>query len=421
MKKKYVFVPNLIFDHNECTEYLEFMSKKGWKLKTITPHFAIFIPCQHSYKYQIDYTELNEEFNDIVNKEGYEHIACYFNIHIYANKNLHALDLQTDEDIHQLFLNKYYSKSSMLGITFLGLLFIIFGMVGCYHFVNEPIALIYIETRLLCLSIGSLLLGSISIYSGFVIHLKRKSIEQTKYSYQHFRPYDNTQYIMLILLVIACMILCFICQMNPLGFIFLFILAGVYNYTNYSLIPKLETKTKRNIMIVFIVIIWFIGQFLIRYTFQIYDNMKANVPDYFPAYEEVYASQENLFIYEVNAVTPNTHILHSQNYYRCLNENIAKDIFKYTVIEGEKLARLTSRENIDQSSYQTDEWSIEDIQPRPYDEAMSLYHFYPSKYFEECYYLDNVVIARHKNIVVQLVVNHINDIDKTLKEYIEFR
>ena len=40
--------------------------------------------------------------------------------------------------------------------------------------------------------------------------------------------------------------------------------------------------------------------------------------------------------------------------------------------------------------------------------------------FEECYYLNHIVIAKHQNKVVKVFVEDINHIDETLKPYLEF-
>lgn len=421
MKKKFILKNNLMYYHEEFIQYLENMSQKGWQLKTLTPHFMTFVACQQPYKYQIDYTDRHEEYNEILLEEGYEHVACHDKIHVYINKNLQAMDLQTDHDVHQTFLMNLHSKSSMICIIIIGIIVILLGIVGCHHFINQPTALIYLEARLLCISILGILLGMLCLYDGYITYLKRKSIMNMNYSYHHFHIYDLITQICLVILFLLSLLACLICQMSILGVILLFVVMRIYYYIINSVIPRLETKTKRNVYIWLACILCFFGQFFIRYSFEISDNIQAPIAKDFPAYELVYASYKNMFVYEIETAIPDTYVLHEQSYYRCLNETIAEDLFRYAIIEGEKLTRLPSSEKeVDQLSYETGEWSIDDIHSISYDQAISLYQRYSSKYFEDCYVLDNVVVAKHQNIVVKLIINDHGNIDKTLKQYLEW-
>lgn len=100
MKKyKYTYLGRKVRYDEQFIEYLENMSRKGWKLVSFR-EFAKFKRCDKELKYQIDYNDLSEEYVDVLHSLGYEHICCYNNMHVYANEDLNAPDLSSDEDIY---------------------------------------------------------------------------------------------------------------------------------------------------------------------------------------------------------------------------------------------------------------------------------------------------------------------------------
>ena len=68
MKHKYVLRNSLYLDE-ELQDYFNEMSKKGWRLDFIGYYYR-FSKDEHVYKYQIDYTPISSEYQDILKEMG---------------------------------------------------------------------------------------------------------------------------------------------------------------------------------------------------------------------------------------------------------------------------------------------------------------------------------------------------------------
>ena len=61
----------------ELQEYFNKMSKKGWRLDFIGYYYR-FSHDEHVYKYQIDYTPISSEYQDILKEMGYHEVRNSF-------------------------------------------------------------------------------------------------------------------------------------------------------------------------------------------------------------------------------------------------------------------------------------------------------------------------------------------------------
>lgn len=98
MKYKYTFLRNRLYYDEILVPYLERMSKEGWNLVSMNTFFK-FEKTPQTYKYQVDYNPLTDEYLETLNYLGYEHVCCVQDMHIYRNLDLNAEDLSSDEDI----------------------------------------------------------------------------------------------------------------------------------------------------------------------------------------------------------------------------------------------------------------------------------------------------------------------------------
>ncbi len=94
MKYKYTFLRNRLYYDEILVPYLERMSKEGWNLVSMNTFFK-FEKTPQTYKYQVDYNPLTDEYLETLNYLGYEHVCCVQDMHIYRNLDLNAEDLES--------------------------------------------------------------------------------------------------------------------------------------------------------------------------------------------------------------------------------------------------------------------------------------------------------------------------------------
>ena len=95
MKYKDVLRNSLYLDE-ELQDYFNEMSKKGWRLDFVG-HYYRFIKDEHVYKYQIDYTPISSEYQDILKGMGYHEVRNSFDdFRVLENENVDAPDLNTE-------------------------------------------------------------------------------------------------------------------------------------------------------------------------------------------------------------------------------------------------------------------------------------------------------------------------------------
>ena len=95
MKYKDVLRNSLYLDE-ELQDYFNEMSKKGWRLDFVGYYYR-FIKDEHVYKYQIDYTPISSEYQDILKEMGYHEVRNSFDdFRVLENENVDAPDLNTE-------------------------------------------------------------------------------------------------------------------------------------------------------------------------------------------------------------------------------------------------------------------------------------------------------------------------------------
>ncbi|MEG0367822.1 MAG: DUF2812 domain-containing protein, partial [Coprobacillus sp.] len=114
MKYKYIYASGKLLIEDDCIAFLEDMSKQGWKLKRVLFSLFIFERCDTPLKYQIDYSDYDKEYVEVIEDLGYEYICLFKEIKFYCNTDLNAVDLQTDPTICELNLLKRYNTFNIL-------------------------------------------------------------------------------------------------------------------------------------------------------------------------------------------------------------------------------------------------------------------------------------------------------------------
>lgn len=417
MKNKYTLIKNRLYYEKESIQYLEDMSKNGWQLKAFGFFFFHFIPCDMSLKYQFDYNEFNEEYLMILEEQGYHHIDCCNDIHIYSNKNKNAPDIQTDEKVYQTILLHRYNLATIITKLIFGILAICFGIWSINDTLSKHIALLYLHYDFISLGVIGIFIGLFLLLDSLVIFIKRKSIFKFIYSYQKLRTLDKLKRYYGFLVIFICTIIGLPNLLfQPTRFLFvclsLFILF-FYQYMNRRMIPKIRSSKKR---LTIFIISFVVFTFCITVIPSMRDNQSLTSSS-LPFQDQVYYTQQNIFIKQVSAFTEETDLFYQQKYYHCLTNKIAKQIFNYEIIETERLSRKPSEEQINQIVEKQGHWSIDDIKAKSYQHAITKYQKLPSLYFEECYYIEDIVVARHKDIVVVLYISDITEYDEVLKNY----
>ena len=130
MKYKYVLRNSLYLDE-ELQDYFNEMSKNGWRLDFVGYYYR-FIKDEHTYKYQIDYTPISSEYQDILKEMGYHEVKNSFDdFRVLENENIEAPDLNTEfvfdknNKINQFKKKRYFIYPILAVFLFwLGKLFI---------------------------------------------------------------------------------------------------------------------------------------------------------------------------------------------------------------------------------------------------------------------------------------------------------
>ena len=130
MKYKYVLRNSFYLDE-ELQDYFNEMSKNGWRLDFVGYYYR-FIKDEHTYKYQIDYTPISSEYQDILKEMGYHEVRNSFDdFRVLENENVEAPDLNTEfvfdknNKINQFKKKRYFIYPILAVFLFwLGKLFI---------------------------------------------------------------------------------------------------------------------------------------------------------------------------------------------------------------------------------------------------------------------------------------------------------
>lgn len=423
MKNKYVLKSSLFLD-DELVDYLNHMSQKGWKLDFMGYYYK-FIPCNQSYKFQIDYNEQIEEYLEILNDYGYEEIKCGFDFHVYANKNLYAPDLNT-EDILVIHykLKKFSISKSVISFVLAIISFFLAKMLlkdifligkGAYFYnpnsfwigiLFAVIMLIFIvlaiynlsARRLLKKGIGRLkLLKTITIIKDTILIIIMVSLFIYNLINGVFFKFDFLVEVALTF-IIVCGLEYFLRKLGSKKFIIfiemmvLIIISPILTNIN-NVFENHTEKTDEKIMIA---------------DFPVNDDITSRFDT---SYTKVVEFEHNTNIMDITREP----ILSKERYIECKNRETANEVFKYIVIQADK----DNRELIDYQAFMKDKnrntWSDDEISYRNYKQSLSGY-----KKIDHYYINENYVIMLHNNKIVQVYIKDNDDIDMILQKFVDF-
>lgn len=162
MKYKDVLRNSLYLDE-ELQDYFNEMSKKGWRLDFVGYYYR-FIKDEHAYKYQIDYTPISSEYQDILKGMGYHEVRNSFDdFRVLENENVDAPDLNTEFVFDKNNKMKQFKKIRYFIYPILAYFLFWLGKIFIKDIVEIGKPVLYYE------GFGSLLMGIVFIVLSFVL------------------------------------------------------------------------------------------------------------------------------------------------------------------------------------------------------------------------------------------------------------
>ena len=159
---KYVLRNSLYLD-DELQDYFNEMSKKGWRLDFVSYYYR-FVKDEHVYKYQIDYTPISSEYQDILKEMGYHKVRNSFDdFRVLENENVDAPDLNTEFVFDKNNKMKQFKKIRYFIYPILAYFLFWLGKIFIKDIVEIGKPVLYYE------GFGSLLMGIVFIILSFVL------------------------------------------------------------------------------------------------------------------------------------------------------------------------------------------------------------------------------------------------------------
>ena len=159
---KYVLRNSLYLD-DELQDYFNEMSKKGWRLDFVSYYYR-FVKDEHVYKYQIDYTPISSEYQDILKEMGYHEVRNLFDdFRVLENENVDAPDLNTEFVFDKNNKMKQFKKIRYFIYPILAYFLFWLGKIFIKDIVEIGKPVLYYE------GFGSLLMGIVFIVLSFVL------------------------------------------------------------------------------------------------------------------------------------------------------------------------------------------------------------------------------------------------------------
>ena len=159
---KYVLRNSLYLD-DELQDYFNEMSKKGWRLDFVGYYYR-FVKDEHVYKYQIDYTPVSSEYNEVLKEMGYEEVNNSFDdFRVLENRNVDAPDLNTEFVFNKNNKMKQFKKIRYFIYPILAYFLFWLGKIFIKDIVEIGKPVLYYE------GFGSLLMGIVFIVLSFVL------------------------------------------------------------------------------------------------------------------------------------------------------------------------------------------------------------------------------------------------------------
>ena len=403
MKYKYTFLRNRLYYDEILVPYLEKMSKKGWNLVSMNTFFK-FEKTPQTYKYQVDYNPLTDEYLETLNYLGYEHVCCVQDMHIYRNLDLNAEDLSSDEDILCETKLKLFKPWMIIFCLFSAIFF--YGVTKflswLYRYTWGSLLLnldMYFISLLLYSCSFLCVLGALSIF------MKRSALKKRTYSYQKLKYLDGIVQLVTIILAVFTIFMFFVLKMNRLStlleiigyFIMITLFAKIIN----TKIPLIKDSAKRKIASIVAVVI-FIGAYYFYGEIDFFNLDKQEVTITLPKNKKIDVKDSNLL---VDITTFNQKIGYDQEvdepiysyegYYQCAN------IFKELVVEREREERMPSDEEINKITDEKGSWSSDEVKYDTYQNVLKKYKSNHSKYFDTVIEIGQYKLGiKEKNILV---------------------
>lgn len=429
VKTKYEFIKLIEFIDDQLIILLEKEANDGWILKGISSTSLKFKKEEPQHlKYQIDFNMPSDEYKNLLQQQGYKLVDNFKNVYIYKNQNIEAEDLQTDETtrLHALF-DLYSIKHPFLWL-FAEFLFVVFLYV--YHWLlNDPIMLghFYELFNLYVFYAVMMIFFLISILSLIQRYAIRYSIKrQIKCQTPNYLPYQICK-ILLNVLSILMTILVLLTGINTLMYspftiiriILITIIIFSFRYIITKKVYRYGSVIKRRLLIIATWIIYLISMFLVN---QINIPPHMEMSPYMDNQNIETDYSANLFsIYHCWSTLDEDHFNYIQleAVYDCAYEHIAKEIMKYEIVYYEREGRMPSEEEIQEITESTGQWSSDDIPYVSYQKALQSFQSYQNPLIDECYYNQQVVIARKNKRLLIAYINDENDIDNIIPHYFQ--
>lgn len=409
MKYKYTFLRNRLYYDEVLVPYLEKMSKKGWNLVSMNTFFK-FEKTPQTYKYQVDYNPLTDEYLETLNYLGYEHVCCVQDMHIYRNLDLNAEDLSSDEDILCETKLKLFKPWMIVFCLFSAIFFYgVTKLLSWFYRYTWGSLFLNLDTYF-----NSLLLYADSflcVLGAFSIFIKRRALKKRTYSYQKLKYLDGIVRFVTIILFVFTILMFFILKMNRLSTLleiggYLIIVATFAKIVNTK-IPLIKDTAKKKIITIMTVVIY-VGIFNLYGEIDFSKLDKQEVTITLPKNKKIDVENSNLL---VDITTFNQKIGYDQEvdesvysdegYYQCANTFISKNIFKELVVERERDERMPSDEETNEILEEKGSWSSDEVKYNTYQNVLKEYKSKQSKYFDTVIEIGQYKLGiKEKNILV---------------------
>lgn len=409
MKYKYTFLRTRLYYDEILVPYLEKMSKKGWNLVSMNTFFK-FEKTPQTYKYQVDYNPLTDEYLETLHYLGYEHVCCVQDMHIYRNLDLNAEDLSSDEDILCETKLKLFKPWMIIFCLFSAIFF--YGVTKflswLYRYTLGSLLLnldMYFISLLLYACSFLCVLGALSIF------IKRSALKKRTYSYQKLKYLDGIVQLVTIILAVFTILIFFVLKMNRLSTLLkiggYLIITMTYVKIVNTRIPLIKDTAKKKIIIIMTVVIY-VGIFNLYGEIDFSNLDKQEVTITLPKNKKIDVKDSNLL---VDITTFNQKIGYDQEvdepvysyegYYQCANTFISKNIFKELVVEHEREERMPSGEEINKITDEKGSWSSDEVKYDTYQNVLKEYKSKQSKYFDTVIEIGQYKLGiKEKNILV---------------------
>lgn len=427
MKLKYKLYNDLLFDEAGCIDYLEKQALKGWVLEKVgTSFFKFRKQAPLKLKYQLDYNPLTDEYLDLVAIDGYRYIDNFRNINFFVNENYEASDIQSDKVSKLMVQKKVFPlwQPIILMISTL-IIYVISDFIG--YFGNNSWGYFFVESNvflakyLFKLVAGTFLLDAIGqMLIRYNIYLKyndKRTIDKLIK-----RVFKLEQVVMIIMSPLILLMLISNVLIEPNQTIkFALIMAVIFTFSYYINKKSYQEvdSVKKRMKFVVVFVLWmiiFIGIQNLDF------SSKKQVPlSNLQSAKIIDASSNSSLFVKSTIITGSddseSEYKFTEVKYTCLNNTIAREVFKYQIRDIDQQLRIPSEEEIEQIVDKTGEWSTNDVEYLSFEKARDNLIKYDTTIVDECYYSDNIYVAIKNEVVLVTKVLTDTSIDKVLGYY----